>query len=365
MCGIESIAAGVCYALASMRERRLEMRTPSCLIAGLFLLGGASAVGADYTAPRTHWGHPDLQGVWTNATYTTLTRPDGVDALVLSAEQAQALKGERDAFYENYDQPEKVDGQLQAAGDPGGYNTFWMDEGDQLAVVDGEIRSSIIVHPEDGQIPYKWTARWGMMKTMIQLIRFDGPEVRPLGERCIVGFGSTGGPPMLPVLYNNNYQIVQNRDHVAIMVEMNHDVRTVRLNGEHPPPHVKKWLGDSIGWWEGETLVVETTNFHPGQSVRAATKHMLYASAELKVTERFTRVAPDRIKYEFSMDDPDVYSEVWRGEMPLRLSSDSIYEYACHEGNYAMPGILAGARLAEEEGTGGGFMQTLAEWLAD
>ena len=170
---------------------------------------------------------------------------------------------------------------------------------------------------------------------------------------------------MLPVLYNNNYQFVQNKDHVLILVEMNHDVRTVRLNSEHPPAHVKKWLGDSIGWWEDDTLVVETTNFHPDQSFRAALKHIVYASENLKVTERFTRTAADRIKYEFSMDDPDTYSDVWRGEMPLRKSDSAIYEYACHEGNYAMPGILAGARLQEKEGEGGGFLQTLAVWLGD
>ena len=146
---------------------------------------------------------------------------------------------------------------------------------------------------------------------------------------------------------------------------MNHDVRTVRLNGEHPAAHVRKWLGDSIGWWEGDTLVVETTNFHPGQSFRAALKHILYASENLTVTERLTRVSEDRIKYQFSMDDPDTYEEVWHGEMPLRRSAQSIYEYACHEGNYAMPGILRGARLAESEGEGGGFVQMVAAWLAD
>ena len=321
--------------------------------------------GSAYTAPKTFFGHPNLQGIWTNATITTLERPDEFEELVLTAEQAAQQEGKRKEFYENYDEPEKVDGQLKESNDPGGYNTFWMDEGTQLAVVDGQFRSSIIVHPADGEIPYTWSGRWNMLKHGIQYSRFDGPELRPLGERCLVGFGSTGGPPMLPVLYNNNYQIVQNQDTVLIMVEMNHDVRTVRLNAQHAPAHVRKWLGDSIGWWEGDTLVVETTNFHPDQSFRAATKHILYASENLKVTERFTRVAENRIKYSFEMDDPDTYSEVWRGEMPMRKSSDDIFEYACHEGNYAMPGILAGARLAEKEGEGGGFVQMLAGWLRD
>jgi len=318
-----------------------------------------------YTAPRTFYDQPDLQGTWTNATYTTLERPDGVEELVLSAKQAQAMVSRRDEFYESYDDPEKVDGMLAAANDPGGYNTAWMDEGSNLAMVDGEYRSSIIVEPADGQIPYKWSSVFRRYRDLLQLTRMDGPELRPLGERCIVGFGSTGGPPMLPVLYNNNYQIVQNADHVLILVEMNHDVRTVRLNSQHPPTSVRKWLGDSIGWWEGDTLVVETTNFHPGQNIRASLKHLIYASEDLKVTERFTRTGDSAIKYEFFMEDPSVYSQVWKGELPLRRHSEQIYEYACHEGNYAMPGILAGARRQEADGEPMSFVQRLAGWVGD
>jgi hypothetical protein len=344
------------------RRARLIRR---CFFACLCALASAAATAEPYSAPRTHFGHPDLQGIWTNATISTLERPDEFDALVITPEQARDHETQRQAFYDAYDSPQKTDGLLQQADDPGGYNTFWMDEGTQMAVVDGQIRTSIIVHPEDGEIPYTWAGRWRMLKHLVQYARYDGPELRPLGERCVVGFGSTGGPPMLPVLYNNNYQIVQNRDHVLILVEMNHDVRTVRLDSQHPPAHVKKWLGDSIGWWEEDTLVVETTNFHPQQGARLATKHMLFATDELKVTERFTRVAADRIKYEFSMDDPNVYSETWRGELPLRKSDAPIYEYACHEGNYSLPGILAGARLKEKEGEGGGLIQWAARRLAD
>ena len=321
---------------------------------------------AEYQAPRNFFGDPDLQGTWTNATLTALQRPDEFDSLVVSPEREREVTQTREDLYEDIDNPNKADGKLDSGGDVGGYNTFWFDEGDRMARVDGEIRSSLIVYPEDGKIPYRTSAYWAMAKKFSQMMfRYDGPEVRPLGERCIVGFGSTGGPPMLPVLYNNNYQIVQNKDTVMILVEMNHDARTVRMNSQHPPAHVKKWLGDSIGWWEGDTLVVETTNFHPGQSARAGIRNQLISSDALKVTERFTRVSDQGIKYEFSMDDPAVYSEVWRAEMPMRKSTDTIYEYACHEGNYAMPGILAGARLAEEEGRAGGFMETLATWIGD
>ena len=321
---------------------------------------------AEYQAPRNFFGDPDLQGTWTNATLTALQRPDAFDSLVVSEEREREVTQTREDLYEDIDNPNKADGKLDSGGDVGGYNTFWFDEGDRMARVDGEIRSSLIVYPEDGKIPYRTSAYWSMAKKFSQMMfRYDGPEVRPLGERCIVGFGSTGGPPMLPVLYNNNYQIVQNKDTVMILVEMNHDARTVRLNSQHPPAHVKKWLGDSIGWWEGDTLVVETTNFHPGPSARAGIRNQLISSDALKVIERFTRVSDQDIKYEFSMHDPAVYSEVWRAEIPMRKSTDTIYEYACHEGNYAMPGILAGARLAEEEGRAGGFMETLATWIGE
>ncbi len=189
-----------------------------------------------------------------------------------------------------------------------------------------------------------------MLRQIRQFLSYDGPEIRPLGERCVVGFGSTGGPPMLPVLYNNNYQIVQSPGNVMILVEMNHDARLIRMGGKHPPADVQKWLGDSIGHWDGDTLVVETSNFHPDQNFRAALKHIVMSTENLLVTERFTRVAADEIVYEFTMYDPAVYAKPWRGEIPMRATTDRIYEYACHEGNYALPGILGGARAAEKAG---------------
>lgn len=179
--------------------------------------------------------------------------------------------------------------------------------------------------------------------------RMDGPEQQPLGERCTVGFGSTGGPHMLPALYNNDYQFVQTPDHVAILVEMNHDARIIRLDSEHPPEHVTPWLGDSIGYWDGGTLVVETANFHPGQSFRIAIRHQLYMSLDARVTERFTRVGPEEIFYEFKVEDDAAYTDPWRGEMTLRSARGPIYEYACREANYSLPGILAGARHEERQ----------------
>ena len=179
---------------------------------------------------------------------------------------------------------------------------------------------------------------------------YDGPEQRPLGERCMVGFGSSGGPPMLPVLYNNNLQLVQNEDYVMIVVEMNHDARIIRLDSEHLGDEFSPWLGDSVGHWDGDTLVVETVNFHPQQSFRFAIKHVLYMPPTAKVTERFTRTGPDEILYEFTVEDDSAYTQPWTAQIPFRTAEGSLYEYACHEGNYALPGILAGARREEREG---------------
>ncbi|MCZ0941502.1 MAG: hypothetical protein OXJ53_00405 [Gammaproteobacteria bacterium] len=313
---------------------------------------GATAHAEPFAAPRTDFGHPDLQGTWTNATITALERPDQFDRLVLTEAEAAEWERRTAGFFEAID--DIPEGGLQAGEDVGGYNSFWMDPGTRALRVDGEPRSSIITSPSSGKLPYRLGARIKLINFMGNVINaFDGPEQRPLGERCVVGFGSTGGPPMLPVLYNNNYQIVQTPDHVMIHVEMNHDARIIRLGGEHPPAQVRPWMGDSIGRWEDGALVVETTNFHPGQTFRAAVKHQLLLSPEGVVTETLRRVGQAEIKYSFEVEDPALYTEPWRGEITFRPADGQIYEYACHEGNYALPGILAGARLEEAEEAGG------------
>jgi len=154
---------------------------------------------------------------------------------------------------------------------------------------------------------------------------------------------------MLPVLYNNNYQIVQNENYVLILVEMNHDARIIRLRGDHLGNKFKPWLGDSIGYWDKDTLVVETINFHPQQSFRFAIKHSVYLPQSAKVVERFTRTSDDAILYEFTIEDSNAYTQPWSAQIPFRATDASIYEYACHEGNYALPGILAGARREDQE----------------
>ena len=310
-----------------------------------------SAQTAPYKAPRTSDGKPDLQGVWTNVSLTTLLRSPQFKTNVVSAADAEALAKRRATAMARSLEPTDPNAPAPPkGGNVGGYNSFYGDSGDRLARVKGEYRTTWLDEP-NGQLPYSvqgkhvFESKLGFTRT-----NFDGPEARPMAERCIVGFGSTSGPPMINVLYNNHYQIVQTRDAIVIHVEMNHDARVIRMNAKHRPPAIRPWMGDSVGRWEGDTLVVETINFNPGEELRTNFDQSFYISKEGKVTERFTRISPTQISYEFIVDDPATYSKPWRGEMVLNAAAGNIFEYACHEGNYALPGILAGARKAEAEG---------------
>ena len=223
----------------------------------------------DWQVPFTSYGHPDLQGVWTSASVTSLERDKALGGtLIVDIEEARRLENESafNVLTEADSAPSDPNRLPPSDGDTdAGYNAFWIDPGTRLAEIDGGYRTSFIVNPEDGQIPYSAAAGIAFFQYG-QGSGYDGPEQRPLGERCMVGFGSSGGPPMLPVLYNNHYQIVQNKNYVMILAEMNHDARIVRLNDEHKNEVLKPWLGDSIGYWDGNTLVVDTINFHPQQS---------------------------------------------------------------------------------------------------
>ena len=323
----------------------------SCTL-GLSLVGNAFAAETGYIPQRTEFGAPDLQGTWSIATQTNLERAQRFNGqLVISEEEAIRIEALVAARNEASNQPSDPNREAPSSGqNVGGYNTFWMYPGNQLAVVNDEIRTSIIVDPSDGRLPYSETGKANFAAAMQRRESYDGPEVRPLGERCVVGFGSTGGPPKLPVLYNNLTQIVQAEGYVVLLAEMNHDARIVRMDAEHLDPPMFPWLGDSIGHYDGNTLVVETTNFHPQQSLRSSLDHRFYGSIEMKVTERFTRTAQDTILYQFTVEDPENYSQPWSGELPMNKTDESVFEYACHEGNYALPGILAGARRAEKDG---------------
>src|SRR4051812_18691518 len=309
-----------------------------------------------YHAPRAADGHPDLQGTWTNASITRLERNARLGAhLALTEAEAAAAEHQTQAVTDLSNAPTKAGATVKdlPADCSGGrvtncnYNAAWTDPGSTIMRVAGQPRSGFITSTPDGRVPPLTPDAQKRLREAMAARRgrvSDNPETRALGERCLLSFGASSGPVMTPVLYNNTYQIVQTRDRVAIEVEMVHDVRVVRLGATaHLPPTIRPWMGDSIGRWEGETLVVETTNYHPQQSLRGASEH-------LKVTERFTRVAPDRLHYAFWVEDPTVFTAPWGGEYEFSRSKGALYEYACHEGNYGLVGILQGAR--EEERTG-------------
>jgi len=332
----------------------------ACAAAAALLAGSpalaAPAKTATYQAPRTPDGRPDLQGNWTNATLTPLERPAEFKDLTIS--EADAARLEQANAKQNTEANKASDPNAKVSDLPQdcgrgfkgvdcGYNNFWIDPGTQVIRINGQARASIIVDPPSGKLPpLTPAARKAMAERFgrYSAHAFDGPESRSLGERCILSFGSSAGPPMLPLLYNNNYQIVQTPGEVAIVVEMVHDVRHIRIGGTHLPPNVRLWMGDSVGHWEGDTLVVETTNFRPEQGLRGS------SGGEMKVVERFTRVAPNQILYRFTVSDPATYTQPWTGEVAMNAAKGPIYEYACHEGNYALPGILGGARALEKEG---------------
>lgn len=310
------------------------MRTFLIVIAALTTVadGGLSQAGA-YRAPRNVYGQPDLEGTWSSMSNTRLERPPGAPLTfstraqeeTYEAEQRVAVKSRRDADL------------------LGGRDSEWQAEF-PLARIDGRLRTSWIVSPADGLLPYRPEARRRAAEMISD--RADGPEDRGTTERCLVGGQGAAGPPIQnPTTTSGGTRIIQTRTEVAILAEMNHDVRIVRLKARHQASVVRQWMGDAIGWWEGDTLVVETTNFHPQE-----TDHARYLiSPDARVTERFRRVSPTELRYEFEVDDPANYTAVWRGEMPLLADKGQIYEYACHEGNYGLANILTGARQVERE----------------
>ena len=317
----------------------------------------------EWQAPRTEYGHPDLQGNWTNGTMTPVQRPPGLER-ALTEEQVHELENGRQEFIAELAKPSDPDREAPpeggfytgnalfdgASGGTGGYNFFYIDAGDSIAVYNGEPRSSLIVDPPDGRIPALTEAGMAMIaeERANAANEYDNPENRDLGERCILSFGNNLGPPLMPnYFYNNNYTIVQTRDQVLIMTEMVHDYRIIHL-GERQPivDDMRPWFGASWGRWEGDSLVVETTNL-PLRQVNAARYIYPGGSEQFRVTERFTRVGPDTINYEFTVDDPGFYTGSWSGEVPMQRMDELLYEYACHEANYSLYNVLSGARAQE------------------
>jgi hypothetical protein len=330
----------------------------------------------DADIPRTADGRPDLSGTYDVATLTPLQRPVELgNRLVLTEEQAAALGAGADSLEGIFNIPDERnedggapreappvggDGSSGAAGNVGGYNSFWMDRGSTAFQIDGQWRASIITDPPNGRQPALTPEALAQRASLAGFYRpntgtawwlendldapgpYDEPELRPNSERCLLGFGSTAGPPMLPVLYNNLKRIVQTPDTVIILVEMVHDARIIRMNQEHAPSEIRTWLGDSVGRWDGDTLVVDTTNFRD-------TPALGQASRNLHVVERFTRIDVETLLYQFTVDDPTVWTAPWSGEYVWPASDDKVYEYACHEANYSFGGILRGARVLEAD----------------
>ena len=301
----------------------------------LLALGFAAGARAEpYQPPRLADGRPDLQGAWTNGSLTHLQRPQGLKTATLSEAEATAW--------------ENGPGGRPQADEIGQAASEWI-AGEKLSRIDGQARTSWITFPPDGRLPYSPAGRKRLQAAQAAHDNnFDNPEARPASERCLTGVASVAGPPMLNAAYNANYQIVQTPDAVVIVAEMNHDARIVHIGSVAPLPGViRQWTGESVGHWEGDTLVIETTGFHPLASFRAPTQ--LYLSPDARVTERLTRVSPGAIRYAFEVDDPQMFTAVWRADMLLRPAEGPLFEFACHEGNYALPGILAGARRTEAE----------------
>jgi hypothetical protein len=240
--------------------------------------------------------------------------------------------------------PTRTQAAPEAGGNIGGYNLFWIDRGAKVGVVRGEARSSWIVDPPNGRMPVSGEGR-ARIGAILAKRGEDGPEGMNPADRCLIGSRGSGGPPMLNNLYNNTYQIVQTATHVVIDVEMMHDARIVRMGEDHKPPALTQWLGDSVGHWEGDTLVVVTR----GWNRQHGDYEPVYLSERATVTERFTRTAEDEITYAFTVDDPGFYTQPWKGEMVFTLSNGPVYEVACHEGNYALKHILQGARIQEQK----------------
>ena len=324
--------------------------------------GGVSAVAAqartsdadEWEVPRTPDGHPDLQGNWTNSTLTPFERQEGrgpvytweeVEEIERPSGECPANPGTVACGRQDNQGDESLSNERRLSGAE--YNEVYWERGTRIAVINGEPRTSLVTHPTNGRIPARTPEAERLIQERedlrSQFGQYDHVELRPFAERCIL-FGSPSGPPMLPVgAYNSNYIIVQTADHVMIMSEMVHDARIIRIGEPSPmPKSVRPYFGNSWGRWEGDALVVETTNISLQQPIRGVP-----LSEDARVIERFTRVDEETILYEFTVDDPRRFTEPWGGEIPINKLHAQLYEYACHEGNYSLAGVLSGARYQE------------------
>ena len=325
-------------------SRRLHTSLSAvAVVVAAMTLGAVPAVAQGDDAPRTLWGQPDLQGVWDFRSITPMERPEELgDQGFLTVEEAASL--EQDAADRDARLWEQGARRTEAGGNVGAYNNFWMDRG--LKAV-GTRRTSLIVYPPNGRMPSLTPAgqqRADARREYAGEHPADSWVDFSSGVRCILGFNA--GPPFTPSAYNNNVQVFQTPDHVVIMTEMVNTARIVPLDGRpRLDPDVRQWSGDSRGYWEGDTLVIETRNFDDKRRWRNTTESM-------RLVERLTRVAADTLTYEFTVTDPETWRSPWTASVPLVLNPEPMFEYACHEGNYSMPGMLAGTRADEKAAAG-------------
>ena len=320
--------------MAIFEKRRNRILLAAAIVAvATVTVAGQAGNSHDRRLPRTPWGDPDLQGIWSIATITPFERPAALAGKEVLSEQEAAELEKTNLTTNNQD---RRDGAGTDADLARAYNDFWWDRGTKVV---STRQTSLVVDPPDGRVPPLTPD--GQARATARAARgYDSWEDRSLWERCI-----TRGLPMVPGPYNNNYQILQTPGYVVILHEMIHDARIIPLDGRpHIGQNVRQWFGDSRGRWEGTTLVVETTNFADKWSYRGSTE-------KLRLIERFTRIDNGTVKYEFTIDDPATFTKKWTAAIPMASTDELIYEYACHEGNYGMVNLLSGARVQEKSAT--------------
>ena len=312
----------------------------------LSLLIATASTGQTYRVPRTPDGQPDLQGVWDNDSMTRLQRPKDIKALVATPDEIATLEKK------GFDRYAKVIAPVSPSDPAPEYDKVTDDDRFEsphgLMRIGGQARTSQITWPDDGRLPYTPASRAAAEKALKDEDIFDDPEGRPFDERCLLG---GGGGVAAPITNRDLVQIIQPPGYVVLSGEQNHEVRIIRLDPERRllHPNIRPWMGDTVGWWEGPTLVAETTNLNPTDVWRWSGGDWIALSKDARITERFTRTAPGEILYSYMIDDPAHYTQPWRGEMQYRASTARVFEYACHEGNYALTGILAGGRQKDRE----------------